>query len=114
MSLITASLTWAIFPLGGVGPAEMLVIGVVAVLLFGKRLPEMGRTWGKSLLELRKGLSGIEEELRGITNLSTPAPSRPAKRTFHEMDDRDEATAPKFEPPVAPAAESQEESSPAS
>lgn len=110
MTLMTANLTWAIFPLGGVGPAEMVVIGVVAVLLFGKRLPEMGRTWGKSLLELRKGLSGIEEEIRGMTNLSTPTPSRPAKKTFHEMDDRDEATAPKFEPPAAPPAEPREES----
>lgn len=107
---MTASLTWAIFPLGGVGPAEMVVIGVVAVLLFGKRLPEMGRTWGKSLLELRKSLSGIEEEIRGVTNLSTPTPSRPAKKTFHEMDDRDEATAPKFEPPAAPPVEPREES----
>ena len=111
MTLMTTSLTWAIFPLGGVGPAEMLVIGVVAVLLFGKRLPEMGRTWGKSLLELRKGLSGIEDEIRGMTNLSTPTtPNRPAKKTFHEMDDRDEATAPKFEPPAAPPTEPREES----
>jgi len=110
MTFFSASLIWAIFPLGGVGPAEMIVLGVVAVLLFGKRLPEMGRTFGKSLMELRKGLSGIEDEIRSVTSLSTPAPSKPARKTFHELDDRDEATAPKFEPPPAPPAEPREES----
>jgi len=110
MSFLTLPAVWAFLPIGGIGPGEMLVIGVIAVLLFGKRLPEMGRTFGKSLMELRKGLSGIEDEIRGATNVSSKPASRPAKRTFNELDDRDEATAPKFEPPPAPPAEPREES----
>lgn len=110
---MSLSLVWAIFPLGGVGPAEMVVIGVVAVLLFGKRLPEMGRTFGKSLMEFRKSISGLEEEIRSATSLSTPTSSSrsraPERKTFHELDDRDEATAPKFVPPPAPPAEPREE-----
>jgi len=44
------------------GPAEMLLILVVALLLYGGRLPEMARTWGKTLAELRRSLSGIQNE----------------------------------------------------
>ena len=28
----------------GLGPTEMIIIGVIAVLLFGKRLPEVGKS----------------------------------------------------------------------
>ena len=35
---------------GAPGPMEMLIIGVVAVLLFGKRLPEVGRSLGKGIV----------------------------------------------------------------
>jgi sec-independent protein translocase protein TatA len=34
----------------------MIVIGAIAVLLFGKRLPEVGRMLGRGLVEFRKGL----------------------------------------------------------
>lgn len=93
---------WGILPFGGIGTGEMLVLGIVAVLLFGSRLPEMGRTIGKGLLEFKKGLSGLEDELRSATQTSPP-PRRqaPAQRTFNPLDDREESTAPKFEPPRA-------------
>lgn len=90
-----------------IGPQEMFIVGIVAVLLFGKRLPEVGRSLGKSLVEFKKGMSGIENELTGIRRtvdtvrspLSTNyASNRPSPRV---VDDRDEPTAPKFEPPAA-------------
>ena len=82
----------------GVGPTEMIIIGVIGVLLFGKRLPEVGRSLGKSFIEFKRGIRGIEDEINsaGSDNRS----SRPAGK-FNDIDDRDEATAPKFEPPVA-------------
>ena len=43
------------------GPMEMMIIGIVAVLLFGKRLPEVGRSLGKGLVEFKKGLHGVED-----------------------------------------------------
>lgn len=46
-----------------VGFPEMAVICVVGVLLFGKRLPEIGRAVGKSIVEFKKGISGIEDEI---------------------------------------------------
>ena len=38
----------------GLGPMEMLIVLVIAVLLFGKRLPEVGRSLGKGLVEVQK------------------------------------------------------------
>ena len=45
------------------GPMELLIIGVIAVLLFGKRLPEVGRSLGKGIVEFKKGVKGIEEDV---------------------------------------------------
>jgi sec-independent protein translocase protein TatA len=44
-------------------PENWLVIGLVALLLFGKRLPEVGRSLGKGIIEFKKGLAGIEEDV---------------------------------------------------
>jgi sec-independent protein translocase protein TatA len=82
---------------GGIGPMEMLIVGTIAVLLFGKRLPEVGRSLGKGIVEFKKGIRGIEDE---IHTASSSTSSARASR-YNEIDDRDEATAPKFEPPSA-------------
>jgi sec-independent protein translocase protein TatA len=55
------------------GPLELAVIGVVALLIFGRRLPEIARNVGKSLTEFKKGLHEAKEvqddltdEVRGV------------------------------------------------
>jgi len=55
---------------------EMLIIMAVGLLLFGKRLPEVGKNLGRGIVEFKKGLKGIEEE---IDAQSTPA--RPPMQT---------------------------------
>lgn len=48
---------------GSIGPWELIVILVVALVIFGKRLPEVGRSLGKGIVEFRRGLKGIEDEI---------------------------------------------------
>jgi sec-independent protein translocase protein TatA len=88
--------------LPSLGPPEMIVVGVIAVLLFGKRLPEVGRSLGKGIVEFKKGIRGIEDEF--LSSTSVPASSNvPATRTdFNQRADEPASNIPKFEPPTAP------------
>ena len=45
-----------------IGWPEMAVIGVVAVLIFGRRLPQIGRSMGQGLIEFKKGLRGERDD----------------------------------------------------
>ena len=45
------------------GPMEMIIVMGIAVLLFGKRLPEVGRSLGKGIVEFKKGLNGVADDL---------------------------------------------------
>jgi sec-independent protein translocase protein TatA len=46
----------------GLGPMEMVIVMGIAVLLFGKRLPEVGRSLGKGIVEFKKGLNGVTDD----------------------------------------------------
>ncbi len=41
----------------GAHPVELLIIVAVALLLFGKRLPDVMRSLGRSVTEFKKGVS---------------------------------------------------------
>lgn len=45
------------------GLVEMLIVMGLAVLLFGKRLPEVGRSLGRGIIEFKKGLNGMSDEM---------------------------------------------------
>jgi sec-independent protein translocase protein TatA len=44
-------------------PSHLLVLLVFGLLIFGRRLPEVGRNVGRSIVEFKKGLKGIDEEV---------------------------------------------------
>ncbi len=46
------------------GPVELIVIAVIAVLIFGKRLPGLARSIGTSFVEFRRGLSEPVEDFK--------------------------------------------------
>ncbi len=58
--------------------AEWLIIAVIGLLLFGKRLPEVGRSLGKGIVEFKKGLNGIEEDMDHTARVPPPAAQAPA------------------------------------
>jgi sec-independent protein translocase protein TatA len=76
---------------GSIGMPELLIIFVIALIVFGPRkLPELGRSLGKSLNEFKKASnelkSTLEEEIRVEEHRSTerqraPASSRPVTLT---------------------------------
>lgn len=80
----------------GLNPMELMIVGCVAILLFGSKLPSVARSLGQSMNSFKKGMSELQDEIRnpGASNKST------SSSRYHEIDDRDESTAPKFEPPA--------------
>jgi sec-independent protein translocase protein TatA len=93
------------------GPVEMLIVMGIAVLLFGKRLPEVGRSLGKGIVEFRKGLNGIGEEFDltgGKTSSSSYSSSWNSPSTERTGADSaySDAAVPKFELPGAPSVSS--------
>ena len=54
------------------GPAEILVVLVIALVVFGpKRLPEVGRQVGGALRELRKVQDTVQSEIRTVLDDTT-------------------------------------------
>lgn len=45
------------------GPWEMAIIAIIALLLFGRRLPEVGKSLGKGIVEFKKGLREVQDEV---------------------------------------------------
>ena len=42
---------------------EWVVLLVLGLLIFGKRLPEVGRSLGRGIVEFKKGIRGLEDEI---------------------------------------------------
>jgi sec-independent protein translocase protein TatA len=45
-------------------PGEMMLVGIVALVLFGSRLPDVARSLGKSVNSFKRGLKDVEDELQ--------------------------------------------------
>ena len=79
------------------GPWELLVIALFGLLIFGKRLPEVGKSLGKSIVEFKKGLKGIEDDMEDATNrdqkdmLPPPAETKSEATTENPYSSKAEA-----------------------
>jgi len=90
--------------LPSLGPMEMILIMGLGVLLFGKRLPEVGRSLGRGIVEFKKGLNGVGDDFDASSSgRSSSSPSYGASRY---PDDRlagessySDKSVPKFELP---------------
>ena len=53
-----------LFAFGPFGsPTAYIVLGIIAILLFGNRLPSIMRSLGRSVVEFKKGVAGIEDDI---------------------------------------------------
>ena len=87
----------------GLGPSELVIVGIVAILLFGKNLPQVAGKLAKTYREFRRQLSDVQSQLDITADINAEPPrSRPKPRSYSDYDDYDEISAPKFEPPPAP------------
>src|SRR6266496_4030580 len=64
------------------GAAEWIVIAAFGLILFGKRLPEVGRSLGKGIVEFKKGLKGVEDEIDEASSQPTPTPRATVEHKF--------------------------------
>src|SRR3954453_13526168 len=86
----------------GLSFQELLIVGVVAVLLFGKNLPDVAKKFGGMYRDFRKSLDDLRSQV-DFTDTFNSAPARQKPRkTYSDFDDVDDISAPKFEPPPEP------------
>jgi sec-independent protein translocase protein TatA len=87
------------------GLLEMLIVMGVAVLLFGKRLPEVGRSLGRGIVEFKKGLNGVADELddSSSSSISSYSSNHSSTRRYDEKPHGEavysDTSVPKFELP---------------
>lgn len=53
------------------GGWEWIIILIVALLIFGKRLPEVMKSLGRGIVEFKKGVKGVDDEVEESSNKST-------------------------------------------
>lgn len=86
----------------GLGPFEIVAIGAIAVMLYGKRLPEVGRSVGKNIAELRRQWATISRDLDVAGHIEGRGPQ--SDRRVVRRDDEDyvgSSAPPRFDPPAA-------------
>ena len=49
----------------GIGSTELLILAIIGLLLFGKRLPDIARGLGRSLAEVKRGMASVAEDVQG-------------------------------------------------
>lgn len=86
--------------IGGFGGGEILLVLVIVLILFGgERMPELARGLGKTLREIKKATSGMEDEIKRVLN--EPPPSKNTiKPAAHDV-----VALPPAETPPAPPSE---------
>ena len=57
-----------VYPLGVLGPWEIVLICLIVLLVFGgKKIPELMKGLGKGVKSFKQGMSDVEKELNEVT-----------------------------------------------
>ncbi len=69
------------------GGIEWIIILVIALLIFGKRLPEVMKSLGKGIVEFKKGVKGVEDEVEeNVVSKKQEKIEVDNKKQFNEID----------------------------
>jgi sec-independent protein translocase protein TatA len=73
----------------GLGPGTLIILLILGVLFFGRRLPELARNLGKGILEFKKGVKGLEDDVPGDNSAKAEQarPPRQVPPTVPKFDD---------------------------
>lgn len=55
------------------GYLELVVVLMVGLLLFGRRLPEVGRSVGRTIVEFKKGIREVKDDVNTAATSNPPA-----------------------------------------
>ena len=55
------------------GGTEWIILLVLGLLIFGRRLPEVGRSLGRGIVEFKKGIKGVEDEIEDASSAKPAA-----------------------------------------
>ena len=78
--------------IGNFGPMEWAVVLIIALLLFGRRLPEVGKSLGQGIKEFKKGLKETSEEVQKSDDSSSARRSLPQDQGMRTPESTQERT----------------------
>lgn len=83
--------TSVILGFGMPGTTEWIIILAIGLLIFGRRLPEVGRSLGKGIVEFKKGIKGIEDEIETETDSTHSSPAELDQKASYSKQPADDA-----------------------
>lgn len=98
-------------------PMHLLLLGVVMLLIFGRRLPEVGRNLGRGITEFKKGLKDVQTHADDAAASTSPpqqlSPPQTASQPFAQpfatnqprayVSEQSGAGTPRLQPPAVTA-----------
>ncbi len=84
----------------GLGAFEIVIVAAIAVMIYGKRLPEVGKTVGKTMGGLRKQWQEFSREFEIAANVDAqPVPRRTSAARRLDEEGGPTVSSPKLTPP---------------